>query len=292
LVDEKIPIIGGVGESFNKEAFMDSRINKRWVIYGMLSSLMFFGGTYRGFSQTAGEVQPVEYVIEDIQGSDVQVQEDGSKTWEAAQEGQEVESGDKVKTGSDSQATLTLESDTAVHLDPNSTLKIDQIVSNNNGGFLSRMEMLAGNLLADVKKNLQDSHSSFEVSANGVVCGVRGTAFEVGWNGTDLRTATHEGKVEVVDKDHISHFVEAGNASTFNQGHFRLQRRLERQETARFQQWRQYRKIVFQKRIQRIQSIREHRRQPWQRRTAHPGNRWGQGKRKWNQPRSEKHYQP
>ena len=151
---------------------------------------------------------------------------------------------------------------------------------------------MAGNLLADVKKNLQDSHSTFEVSANGVVCGVRGTAFEVGWDGNDLRTATHEGKVEVLDRDHVSHFVEAGNASTFNKGHFRLQRRLERREMARFQQWRQFRKGVFQKRLQRLRDIREHRRPAWQRHNPHPGAHRGLGKRKLNPRRPERRFEP
>jgi ferric-dicitrate binding protein FerR (iron transport regulator) len=269
---------------------------KIWMALGavmVVSAFVYYPSPV--FSQTAAEVQPVEYVIEDIQGPDVQVLEEGSKTWVAAQEGQVVESGDQVKTGNNSQATLTLESDTTVHLDPNSTVKVDQIAPNETGGFLSRLEMIAGNLLADVKKNLQDSHSTFEINANGVVCGVRGTAFEVGWDGNDLRTATHEGKVEVLDKDHVSHFVEAGNASTFNKGHFRLQRRLEPREMARFQQWRQFRKNVFQKRLQRLQAIREHRRPIWQRHTPHPGGRpsahWGQGKRKWNPQRPERRFE-
>jgi hypothetical protein len=246
---------------------------------GVMAAVFWGGYPSLGLSQGAGQVQPVEYIIEDIQGPDVQVLEEGSKTWEAAQEGQVVESGDQVKTGKNSEATLTLESDTTVHLDPNSTMKVDQIAANETGGFLSRLEIMAGNLLADVKKNLLDSHSAFEVSANGVVCGV-------------LRTATHEGKVEVVDRDHVSHFVEAGNVSTFNKGHFRLQRRLERREMARFQQWRQYRKGVFQKRLQRLLDIREHRRPAWRRHNSHPGAHRGLGKRILNQRRPEGRFQP
>jgi len=260
---------------------------------GVLTAIALGICPSRALSQTQETIPPIEYVIEDIQGTEVQVLEEGSKVWAPAQEGEVVESGDQVKTGNQSEATLTLESDTTVHLDPNSTVKISQIDSNNTGGFLSKLEMLAGNLLADVKKNLQDSHSTFEVSANGVVCGVRGTAFEVGWDGNDLRTATHEGKVEVVDQDHISHFVEAGNASTFNRGHFRLQRRLERRETDRFQHWRQFRKGVFLKRLKRLMDIRMNRRPAWQRRTPHPGKRWGQIRREGPRKRHpEKLVQP
>ncbi len=268
---------------------MKRAIEMKWALPVLLFAVAFMGHPSAGIPQTQDQAQPVEYVIEDIKGQDVQVLEDGSKSWTPAQEGQEVESGDQVKTGNNCEATLTLESDTTVHMDPNSTLKVDQVVSNDAGGFLSRLEMLAGNLLADVKKNLQESHSTFEVSANGVVCGVRGTAFEVGWDGTDLRTATHEGKVEVVDQDHQSHFVEAGNVSLFNRGHFRLQRRMERLESQRFQQWRQYRKAVFQKRLQRLKDIREHRRQAWRRQAPHPK---GHGRRFEKNQHPDRRFQP
>lgn len=257
------------------------------VFFGFLLSLV----PVLGQTPVPNQTPSVEYVIEDIQGSDIQVLEDGSKTWAPAQEGQEIESGDQVKTGNNTEATLTLESDTTVHMDPNTTLSVDQIAPNENGGFLSRLEMIAGNILADVKKNLLESRSTFEVSANGVVCGVRGTAFEVGWDGEDLKTATHEGKVEVMDKDHHSTFVEAGNASLFHQGHFRLQRRLERRETQRFQQWRQYRKNIFQKRLQRLKDIREHRRQAWKRMNPHAKGRWGKAKRQEQNQHPERRFQ-
>ena len=92
-----------------------------------MAAVVFGGYPSLGLSQGAEQVQPVEYIIEDIQGPDVQVLEEGSKTWEAAQEGQVVESGDQVKTGKNSEATLTLESDTTVHMDPDSTVKVGQI---------------------------------------------------------------------------------------------------------------------------------------------------------------------
>ncbi len=268
----------------------------RGYLVGLLA--IAFAGAYpsKGLPQSEGVNEQAEYIIEDIQGSDVQVLEDGSQNWEKAQEGQEVESGDQVKTGDNSQANLMLESETTVHLDSNSTIKVDQVTSNENGGFLSRLDMLAGNLLADVKKNLQESNSTFEVDANGVVCGVRGTAFEVGFNGGEIQTSTHEGKVEVVDRDHQSHFVEAGNASTFNNGHFRLERRLERKEMDRFQQWRQYRKQIFVKRLRRLKDIVEHRRMMWKRHTPHPGNRpgvrFGREKRQLKRQRMERRNQP
>jgi ferric-dicitrate binding protein FerR (iron transport regulator) len=260
-------------------------------LMAVFSTIVLSRVSVHGQTPTPDQTPSAEYVIEDIKGSDMRVLEEGSKTWAPAQEGQVLESGDQVKTGNNTEATLTLESETTVHLDPNTTLSVDQIAPNENGGFLSRLEMIAGNILADVKKNLAESHSSFEISANGVVCGVRGTAFEVGWDGEDLRTATHEGKVEVVDQDHHSSFVEAGKASLFHQGHFKLQRRLERRETQRFQQWRQFRRAIIQKRLQRLRDIREHRREAWRRMNPHPKNGWGKARRQDKNQHTERRIQ-
>jgi ferric-dicitrate binding protein FerR (iron transport regulator) len=169
--------------------------------------------------------------------------------------------------GKDSEASLMLETETSVHLSENSDLKIKEIGANKSGGFVSRLLFMTGKLLADVKKNLQSSNSTFEVEANGVVCGVRGTAFEVNVSGDDSQVSTHEGKVEV-SGGNDSHLVEAGNFSSFKKGRFQLLRRLDRMDIQRFQRWRALRQVIRQKRIQRLAAIRSHVRQPWRR--LHP----------------------
>jgi len=231
---------------------------------------MFFAFPLHGLSQTSNTASssqaPVEYVLEDIQG-DVQVLEEGSKDWEAAQEGQVVESGDEVKVGNDSEATLMMQSETAVHLSANTDMKVDRIQANNTGGFLSHIEVFAGNLLADVKKHLEESHSTFEVESSGVICGVRGTAFEVTAQNGTAQVATHEGSVEVGNGTE-SHMVNAGNFSEFQRGKFRLTRRLERREMERFEKWRAFRQRVLQKRLQRLEDIRNHKRAAWVRKNA------------------------
>ena len=213
------------------------------------------------------------YTIEQLQGGNIQVLEAGASQWEAAAEGQEVEAGDEVKVGGGSQAVLMLGSETSLHLDENSDMKVDQLSSNDTGGFFSHLEILAGRLLSDVKKNLQDSHSSFEVESNGVVCGVRGTAFEVSAQGDDSEVSTHEGEVEVSGGGE-THRVSAGNFSSFKRGRFLLLRRLDRLEAQRFQRWRTIRPLLFKRRLLRLEAIRNHARQPWIRK--HP--RMGMGK--------------
>ena len=218
-----------------------------------------------------GFTQPVEYVIEDIQGPTVRVLEEGETQWEPAEEGQVVDAGDEIRVGDNSEATLTMESDTSVHLNENSDMKVEQIQANTTGGFLSRLQVLAGLILADVKKNLTDSHSTFEVESNGVVCGVRGTAFEVNAQDGDSQVSTHEGKVEVSGNGE-SHMVTAGNFSSFKKGRFSMQRRLDQSEIQRFQRWRAFRQTVFQKRLRRLNDILHHKRQVWKRRHPHPGH--------------------
>ncbi|HTA76049.1 MAG TPA: FecR family protein [bacterium] len=208
---------------------------------------------------------PVEYVVEDIKGGNVQVLEENSKTWDNAQEGQTLESGDEIRVGDNSEATLTMQSDTQVHLSADSDLKVGQIEPNETNGFLSHLVILAGTILSDVKKNLLESHSSFEVEANGVVCGVRGTAFEVSNVNGEVQTVTHEGKVEAVSGGE-SHYITAGSASAFRNGRYQGIRQIRPEELNRFKQWRSVRARIRAKRLQRVRAIRMGRRQAWVRR--------------------------
>lgn len=214
---------------------------------------------------TAASSDPVEYIVEDIQGPNVKVMEENSNTWDAAQEGQVLETGDEIKVGDNSEATLTMQSDTQVHLSADTDLKVGQIEPNADNGFFSRLVVIAGTILADVKKNLMDSHSSFEVEAGGVVCGVRGTAFEVSNNNGDVETLTHEGQV-AMSSGGETHLVSAGNASSFHGGRFWGVRRLRPEEINRFKKWRAFRIRVRRERLRRIRDIRAGRRAAWVRR--------------------------
>ncbi len=245
------------------------------VFMGFSFSLVIaFSYPYESHSQTLKNNNPAEYIVEDIHGNNVQVLEGGTKEWEQTQEGQVLENGDEIKTGTDSEATLMLQSETSVHLSPGSDLKVGQVEPNENSGFVSRLELLFGGILADVKKNLQDSHSTFEVDSNGVVCGVRGTAFEVETKGDNVLASTHEGNVEVTGSNGVSRTVSAGTASSFQRGMFRLERRLDRKQIERFEKWREFRGFVMKKRMRRIEALRHHLRKPWKRRHPMNGNNW------------------
>ncbi len=254
----------------------------KFVSAAIVASLMAWSLPLRGIPQSGDGVAsaqgPAEYDIEDIQGQ-VQVLEDGAKDWEPAEEGQVVESGDEIKVGDDSQATLMMQSDTSVQLSAGADMKVDQIESNASGGFLSRLEVFAGNVLADVKKHLDESHSSFEIDSDGVVCGVRGTAFSVNSQDNAAQVSTFEGAVNVGNGTE-SRMVQAGSMSEFRAGRFFRQRRLEGRELQRFQRWRAFRQTVVRKRMRRLAEVRLHRRAAWVRKHPHPGKGLWQKKRK------------
>lgn len=243
---------------------------KRLVMMGVLFFLVVSG--FRS-PVRAEEVpadpgsDPVQYVIEDIQGSDVRIMEDGANVWDKAVEGQVLEKGDEIKVGEGSETTLSLRSETTVQLAAGTDLKVEEIVPNGSQGFLSRLALLAGNVLADVKKHLNESRSTFEIESNGVVCGVRGTAFEVNVDGEGAQVSTHEGEVDVVGSGE-SHSVSAGQISSFRKGRFLALRAMREGEKARFRKWRQFRQQVWKKRALRIMQIKNHQRKAWKRRHA------------------------
>ena len=255
-------------------AFRSKTLPALGIFFGV--SLLFSSRVWSEDRET--KPVSVQYVIEDIQGSQVQVLEEGESQWETAVEGHAIDRGDEVKVGKNCEATLMLGDETSAHLGENSDLKVTQIEASAEGGFLSRFQLLAGRVLSDVKKNLLESHSAFEIESNGVVCGVRGTAFEVESSGDDFKVSTHEGEVEV-NGGGEAHKITAGNFSSFRKGRFVLLRRLERMEGQRFQKWRAFRQAVREKRLKRLMEIRDHKRQPWVR--HHPHLKAELEKHKW-----------
>jgi len=209
----------------------------------------------------------LEYVLEDLQGSEIQVREGGTPDWVAAQEGQVLEPGDEIRTGETSQAVLSLAGETILRLGEKTNLLVEELSANGQGGFVSRLKLEAGRFLADVKRNLATSRSTFEVEANGVVCGVRGTIFEVTADRDRFDLCVQEGGVQVQEGGG-PRLVQAGQSAGYRLGRFLLLRQLDRREGARFHEWRKLRKAVLAKRLQRLEDIEKNLRKPWKRK--HP----------------------
>jgi hypothetical protein len=199
---------------------------------------------------------PLQYVLEDLSGT-VMVQRFGESQAEPAQEEQTVQEGDEIITQAGSEASLTLNETTLFHLSESSDVKLDKLFRNGTPqSFTSRLSLVAGKILSEVEK-LSESKSSFEIEAGGVVCGVRGTSFEVAKHDSDIQTTTYNGAVET-QKDGNSQTVAAGQHGDFStsQGAFLPTRDINPEEKAAYQNWTSKLAVVRQKAHQRWSTLR------------------------------------
>ncbi len=199
--------------------------------------------------------EPLEYVLEDLKGT-VLIRESGENRAEPAAEEETVKEGDEVITKAGSEASLTLDENTLFHLPENSDVKVDQLQPNLSNGFISRLQLLGGRVLSEVEK-LGDSHSTFEVESGGVVCGVRGTAFEVFNQDGAVHTLTYHGEVEM-HKGNLVQAVVAGHHSAFllKKGTFQPPRPLRPAEQQHYQNWLRKKAIVQKKQAHRLAVLR------------------------------------
>jgi hypothetical protein len=200
---------------------------------------------------------PMEYEVEELQGT-VLALLDGATDPVTVEEGETLETGDTLIALDNSQATLNLNDVTAVHVSEGTTVKIADLEPNATQGFISRLELTSGKILSEVEK-LDASHSTFEVESGGVVCGVRGTAFEVQNQDGQVITNTFHGAVEV-DKDNVSQLVKGGehSAFVFNKNGFLAKRKLNGSENNRYKAWGRIYKHARQRRSQRMRWIKTH----------------------------------
>ena len=198
-----------------------------------------------------GDFLPL-YTIEEIQGAgDAQVLKEGNADWKNAKEGQTLEEGDRIRVGDETEVNLRLKDDTVVHIGDNCELEVAQISENKSQGFLSRLKLLVGSILSDVKKDLPATHSQFEIEAGGVVCGVRGTIFEVANSGSQVETTTLEGEVDVKTPQGTQQ-VKAGNSCTTSKGGGSSVHPCSAAMKARLQAWKKIRHHLDQKRAQKL----------------------------------------
>jgi len=108
---------------------------------------------------------------------------------------QKVEADDQILTGKDSKAFLQFESGGTIEVGPNSDMKVRELNISSNS-FTARFLMAFGKMKTTIHK-LTESKSTFEIESGGVVAGVRGTVFEVGYDKDkqEQSTKTYEGTV-------------------------------------------------------------------------------------------------
>ncbi len=222
-------------------------------MFHKLSLILILFLTTVPLSLWADDIEPsksdisISYTLEDIQGAgSVQVLIEGQTDWTNAIEGQTLEEGDQIKVGPNTEAVLSLNAETLVHLSQSSQVSISQLQTNDSKGFLTHLMLLAGRVLSDVKKNLNATQSSFEIESGGVVCGVRGTVFEVEKSGDDVQATTHEGTVETKTSDGV-HQVTPGQTCQCHQGAFRGLGPCGKRALARLAHWKKMRARILAK---------------------------------------------
>jgi hypothetical protein len=217
---------------------------------------------------TATATPSLEYSIEDIKGTVLILLVDTTVP-ESAVEGESVQVGDELITKENSEMTLALNDNTMVHISADSQVRVADLAPNTSQGFTSRIELLLGNILSEVEK-LNESKSSFEIEAGGVVCAVRGTAFEVQKQGDNVSTSTFHGNVEM-EKDGHKQLVPAFEHSTFSlkNSRFLAQRDLKRSEIKHYRAWVKAKAVIQRKRAARINGGRMPQNHPVQKIQTH-----------------------
>ncbi|HXL72287.1 MAG TPA: FecR family protein, partial [bacterium] len=200
---------------------------------------------------TPTETPALEYSIEDIKGTALILLDDTTVP-ESAVEGESVQVGDELITKDNSEMTIALNDNTLVYVEADTQIKVADLEPNISQGFTSRIELLLGNILSEVEK-LNESKSSFEIEAGGVVCAVRGTAFEVQKQGDNVSTSTFHGNVEM-EKDGHTQTVPAYEHSTYSlkNARFSAQRDLRPSEIKHYRAWVKTKIRVQNKRAARI----------------------------------------
>lgn len=179
----------------------------RWFVF--LASALILAPALSlaaGKTTSKSEVKP-RAVFTSVKGK-VEVRKTGKKNREVKKDST-ASVGDRIVASKDANATLRLFDGSELKIDPKTDFRLTKLTEgekDKNIGF----KLLAGKLWAKVKK-LTSRHSSFEIEAGGVVCGVRGTEYSVQYD-------PETGKVTLVVDDGTVWTDSNGQTHTFNAG--------------------------------------------------------------------------
>ncbi|HVZ79195.1 MAG TPA: FecR family protein [bacterium] len=134
-----------------------------------------------------------------------------------------VHEGETLATSQDSNATLRFFDGSEVQVKPGTKFTLVKVEKDGPEDKVLKFKLLLGRLFASVQK-LSSSRSSFEIEAGGVVCGVRGTQYEVGYDGQEkVDLFVKEGNVWAKAGGSIFQYG-AGSESHFRGGHLDIPR--------------------------------------------------------------------
>jgi hypothetical protein len=167
-----------------------SLVTKKFKVLLLLVFLLSTGGW---MSPGWADTKSSENQFSLVQGT-VKVASGGGTTRKVAK-GDGVFPGETVQVGSKSQAQVTLFDGSTLDLSADSKITLSKLQQPSSNDKVISMKLALGKVFAQVKK-LFSAKSSFEIEAGGVVCGVRGTAFTLNFDGKNkLDLEVLEGKV-------------------------------------------------------------------------------------------------
>lgn len=131
-----------------------------------------------------------------------------------------VTEGDRIIARNDSSAVLRLFDGSELTISPNTEFQLTKLQKPSKKDKVLKFELFIGKLAALVKA-LTTAHSSFEIEAGGVVCGVRGTryAMEFDPQRREMLLIVDQGAVYCTSKGHAPLIVRAGEHHIFDDLH-------------------------------------------------------------------------
>jgi hypothetical protein len=127
----------------------------------------------------------------------VEVQRKGETEWKTAEQGTELDEGDKIRSGPDSKAIATFANQLIMAVEPQSEVNLKKLEKSRKAGVDIKINLDNGQIWNDIGK-LRHKRSKFFVETPQAVTGVRGTVFAVKISPEQVTTvAVVKGEVDV-----------------------------------------------------------------------------------------------
>ncbi|MBI5654060.1 FecR domain-containing protein [Candidatus Uhrbacteria bacterium] len=167
---------------------------RKWLFL-LFFALILGAGAWYFWSLGSLPEREGQHVSLAIDNQGVEVQRSGSDSWQNATNGDVLNAGDSVRTGSGA-ATLTFFDLSQARLAPQSTVRINEVSLADGQPFTVKLELENGRIWSRILR-LFELDDTFTVTADSVVATVRGTAFELAHSTTGTAITVFESAVEV-----------------------------------------------------------------------------------------------
>lgn len=151
------------------------------------------------------KLPPLEITVTEFEGT-VQVTTEGSDEWNQVQLNDELQPGDRIRTGADGRVTLNAPGISVTKLSPNSEIMVEDLTRRTvqRESLLGSRELnvndvrleAVGGTVQNAVKDHEDVEINYDITTPDAIAGVRGTVFEVGMSDDgSLVTSVLDGEV-------------------------------------------------------------------------------------------------